>query len=81
MLVYDIPPGEKVAVVTFHSKAIVNLPLTVVPNALENRQKLATIALPRTPSSVIERQKCIDCGLDAAIEVRSLYNDGSLVTT
>ncbi|KAF2362984.1 von Willebrand factor type A [Trinorchestia longiramus] len=74
MLVYDIPPGEKVGVVIFDSSVSTTLPLTQVPDALEDRQRLATVSLPRTPSQVIERSKCIFCGLEKAVEM--LTNDG-----
>ena len=69
MLVYDIPPGEKVGVVIFDSAAQNTLPLTEVPSALEERQRLATVSLPRTPSQVSERSKCLLCGLEKAIHV------------
>ncbi|XP_018014352.2 calcium-activated chloride channel regulator 1 [Hyalella azteca] len=74
MLVYDIPPGEKVGVVIFDSTASTTLPLIQVPDALEDRQRLATVSLPRTPSQVIERSKCILCGLEKAVEM--LEKDG-----
>ena len=66
---YDIPPGSKLGVVRFGHTATTKLPLTVIPNMVDKRQRLATSSLPRNPSTVGQSQKCIICGLEEAVRV------------
>ncbi|CAL4183763.1 unnamed protein product, partial [Meganyctiphanes norvegica] len=69
LLVYDIPPGSKLGVVRFGHTATTKLPLTTIPDMMEQRQRLATSSLPRNPSTVGQSQKCIICGLEEAVRM------------
>lgn len=66
---YDVPAGSQVGVVVFNQTAYTMLPLTVTPSQLHQRQRLATAAMPRSPSQVVQSQKCIICGLEEAVRV------------
>lgn len=69
LLVYDVPAGSEVGVIVFDQTAYEKLPLTPTPSTLDERQRLATASMPRTPSRIPQSQKCIICGLEDAVRV------------
>ncbi|XP_066987727.1 calcium-activated chloride channel regulator 1-like isoform X1 [Macrobrachium rosenbergii] len=69
VVVYDVPSGSRVGVVTFHSTSETQASMTYIEGEdYELRQRVGS-ALPRNPSLVPESQKCILCGLQEAIRV------------
>ncbi|XP_076032311.1 LOW QUALITY PROTEIN: calcium-activated chloride channel regulator 4-like [Oratosquilla oratoria] len=66
-VVNDVPDGVHMAVVVFNSKARTVAPLSRMESVSDVRQRVGS-SLPRNPSSVPERQKCILCGLQEALK-------------
>ncbi|CAL4096642.1 unnamed protein product, partial [Meganyctiphanes norvegica] len=67
VVVYDIPDGSHVSVVTFNSKPRTVAPLTYIESEDSDYRQRVGSSLPRNPSHVPESHKCIMCGLQEAL--------------
>lgn len=74
VVVYDVPNGAHVGVLTFNSKRRTVAPLTFIDSEDSDMRQRVGSSLPRNPSGVPESQKCILCGLEEALKV--LGNEG-----
>lgn len=74
VVVYDVPNGAHVGVLTFNSDGRIVAPLTFIDSEDSDMRQRVGSSLPRNPSGVPESQKCILCGLQEALKV--LGNDG-----
>ncbi|KAK8744770.1 hypothetical protein OTU49_000604, partial [Cherax quadricarinatus] len=69
VVVYDVPDGAHVGVVTFHSVARTVAPLTFIESEDSDMRQRVGSSLPRNPSTTPESHKCILCGLKEALRV------------
>lgn len=69
VVVYDVPNGAHVGVVTFHSVARTVAPLTYIESDDSDMRQRVGSSLPRNPSPVPESHKCILCGMQEALRV------------
>lgn len=69
VVVYDVPAGSEVGVVTFHKEGRIVAPLTAIEGEESDMRQRVGSSLPRNPSSVQESQKCLLCGLREAVNV------------
>ncbi|KAG7165778.1 Calcium-activated chloride channel regulator 1-like 10, partial [Homarus americanus] len=69
VVVYDVPAGAQVGVVTFSSVALTVAPLTVVESQESDMRQRVGSSLPRNTSPNPETQKCILCGLQEALRL------------
>lgn len=69
VVVYDVPAGSEVGVVTFHKEGRIVAPLTAIEGEESDMRQRVGSSLPRNPSSVQESQKCLLCGLQEAVKV------------
>lgn len=69
VVVYDVPNGTHVGVVTFRSVASTVAPLTYIESDDSDMRQRVGSSLPRNPSTVPESQKCILCGMQEAVRV------------
>nr|XP_045589593.1 calcium-activated chloride channel regulator 4-like [Procambarus clarkii] len=76
VVVYDVPDGAHVGVVTFHSEARIVAPLTFIESEDSDMRQRVGSSLPRNPSTTPESQKCILCGLKEALRVLDDSNKG-----
>ncbi|MPC92472.1 Calcium-activated chloride channel regulator 4 [Portunus trituberculatus] len=87
VVVYDVPDGAHIGVVTFRSVASTVAPLTYIESEDSDMRQRVGSSLPRNPSTVPESQKCLLCGLQEAVRVLDEDNKGAdgatiiLVTT
>lgn len=69
VVVYDVPDGAHVGVVTFHSVARTVAPLTFIESEDSDMRQRVGSSLPRNPSAVPESHKCVLCGMQEALRV------------
>lgn len=87
VVVYDVPDGAHIGVVTFHSVARTVAPVTYIESEDSDMRQRVGSSLPRNPSVVPERHKCILCGLQEAeriLDTQGKNGDGAtliLITT
>ncbi|XP_042238989.1 calcium-activated chloride channel regulator 4A-like [Homarus americanus] len=82
VVVYDVPDGAHVGVVTFHSVARTVAPLTYIESEDSDMRQRVGSSLPRNPSPVPESHKCLICGMQEALRVLDAdgkNGDGSIL--
>ncbi|MPC29160.1 Calcium-activated chloride channel regulator 2 [Portunus trituberculatus] len=69
VVVYDVPNGAHVGVITFNSAGRTVAPLSFIDSEDSDMRQRVGSSLPRNPSAVRESQKCILCGLQQVLKV------------
>ncbi|CAL4095473.1 unnamed protein product, partial [Meganyctiphanes norvegica] len=75
VVVYDVPDGSYVGVVTFNSKPRIVAPLTFIDSKDSDFRQRVGSSLPRNPSRVPESHKCLLCSIQEGLTL--LHDDNT----
>ncbi|CAL4184007.1 unnamed protein product [Meganyctiphanes norvegica] len=76
VVVYDMPDDIYVGVVVFNSVARTTASLAMMDSVSDVRQRIGS-SMPRNPSSVPEKHKCLLCGIQEALRALDIDPQGA----
>ncbi|CAL4177136.1 unnamed protein product, partial [Meganyctiphanes norvegica] len=76
VVVYDMPDDTHVGVVVFNSVARTTASLALMDSVSDIRQRIGS-SMPRNPSHVPEKHKCILCGIQEALRALDMDPQGA----